>query len=197
MIGARMGNIMKLNVLLTATRGLQVEDARYAINVLESRLGKLFTFELNTLTIAPPAEGYNEEREQYSAEIFLPAAQDLKTANGRFSSIILTDVDIFAKFTNYIFGLADMVQRVAVASTHRIHPSFWGMKETREFFEEQWGKVVTHEFGHTIGLLHCNNWDCVMKYSNSPPELHKKGRDFCSKCGEELNNLIRKLASES
>jgi archaemetzincin len=197
MTGARMANSMKLNVLLTATRSLQVEDARYAINVLESKLGQLFTFELNTLTIAPPAEDYSEERKQYSAEAFLPEAEELKTKNGCFSSIILTDVDIFAKFTNYVFGLADMVHRVAVVSSHRIHPSFWGAKETREFFEEQWGKVVSHEFGHTIGLLHCDNRDCVMKYSNSPAELYEKGKTFCNKCGRELENIIQKLASES
>lgn len=183
----------KFVVLLTSTSSLPADDAKYAINVLESKLSQDFIFELNSSTVPPPAEGYNEEREQYSAESFLPLAENLKAKNHYFASIILTDVDVFVKFTNYVFGLADMVQRVAVVSSRRIHPSFWGTRETRESFEEQWGKVVTHEFGHTIGLLHCNDWNCVMKYSNSPPELYRKGREFCGKCAAELGGIIRKL----
>jgi archaemetzincin len=184
---------MKFNVLVASTTNLPVDDAQYAVRILDSRLGRDFTFELNASAVPPPSEGYNEERRQYSAESFLPLAESLKTGNHYFASLILTDVDIFAKFTNYVFGLAEMVQRVAVVSSCRIHPSFWGTKETKELFEEQWGKVVTHEFGHTLGLLHCNDWNCVMKYSNSPPELYKKGREFCGKCAGELDEIIRKL----
>jgi archaemetzincin len=184
---------MKFTVLVTSTNGLPNRDSQYAVNVLESKLGKDFAFEPNASTVPPPSEGYNEERRQYSAESFLPFAENLRKGEHYFSSMVLTEVDIFAKFTNYVFGLAEMVQRVAVVSSCRIHPSFWGSEEARENFEEQWGKVVTHEFGHTLGLLHCNDWNCVMKYSNSPPELYRKGKEFCAKCAGELNGIIQKL----
>ena len=184
---------MKFTVLITSTDGLPNSDSQYAVSVLDYKLGKDFAFELNVSTVPPPSDGYNEERKQYSAESFLPLAENLKKGTQYFSSIVLTDVDIFAKFTNYVFGLAEMVQRVAVVSSCRIHPSFWGSKETRELFEEQWGKVVTHEFGHTLGLLHCKDWNCVMKYSNTPDELYKKGREFCEKCAREAAQIIGKL----
>jgi archaemetzincin len=184
---------MKFDILVSSTTSFPVSDTQCAVSVLDSKLGRDFVFELSASTPPPPSEGYNEERRQYSAESFLPLAEKLSAGKHYFASIILTDVDIFAKFTNYVFGLADMVQRVAVVSSCRIHPSFWGNKETKEIFEEQWGKVVTHEFGHTLGLLHCNDWNCVMKYSNSPPELYRKGKEFCRKCAGEVAEIIRKL----
>jgi len=190
-----VGKKMKFSVLVASTADLPRSDFEYATKILDSKLGRDFAFELNPSIVLPPSEGYNIERRQYSAEAFLPLAEKVRTGSHSFASIVLTDVDIFAKFTNYVFGLADMVQRVAVVSSCRIHPSFWGTKETRELFEEQWGKVVTHEFGHTLGLLHCNDWNCVMKYSNSPPELYKKGSEFCEKCGREVAEIVRKLQS--
>jgi len=185
---------MELKVLLIRTTGLPAGDALYAKKVLETRLGQAFGFELNDSPVTLPANGYDGRRGQYAAEAFLPIAKHLKRTWNHFASLLLTDVDIFARSTNYVFGLADIAHRVAVVSSRRIHPSFWGIKETREFFEEQWGKVVTHEFGHTLGLLHCKDWGCVMKYSNSPNELFRKGRDFCGKCREQLRAILAKLA---
>ena len=184
---------MNHDVLMTATEGLPSTESEFARELLGSKLNHRFVFRVNVKSVSPPLESYVEERKQYSAEAFLPLAERLQTEAGSFVSMVLTDVDVFAKFTNYVFGLADMVHRVAVVSSHRIHPSFWGMKETKEFFEEQWGKVVTHEFGHTLGMLHCENWDCVMRYSNSPAELHRKGKDFCGKCMGELKRIIEKM----
>jgi archaemetzincin len=184
---------MKLDVLLTATEGLPADETRIARGILESKLGGSFVFKVNSRLVSHPSNGYNEERKQYAAETFLPLAERLQTEENSFASIVLTDVDVFAKFTNYVFGLADMVHRVAVVSSRRIHPSFWGMKETRESFELLWGKVVTHEFGHTLGMFHCEDWNCVMKYSNSPTELHRKGNEFCEKCAKELERITKKL----
>ncbi|WXG44810.1 MAG: hypothetical protein WED04_12405 [Promethearchaeati archaeon SRVP18_Atabeyarchaeia-1] len=183
----------KFVVVLTRTTGLPDDYAVSACKILESKLGRSFVFKVNNKVVIPPQDGYKEERKQYTAEAFLNLAERLQTEMNSFASIILTDVDIFAKFTNYIFGLADMVHRVAVVSSCRIHPSFWGMKETRELFDEQWGKVVTHEFGHGLGISHCENWDCVMKYSNSPTELQRKGREFCGKCAREVEQTIANL----
>jgi archaemetzincin len=188
---------MNFDVLLTSTEDLPSADAKYAQEILDSKLHQRLVIRMNDKSVSPPLGGLVEERKQYSAETFLPLAERLQAENRSLVSIVLTNVDIFAKFTNYVFGLADMVHKVAVVSSIRIHPSFWGMKETRETFQEQWGKVVTHEFGHTIGLLHCENWDCVMRYSNSPSELHRKGKDFCTKCARELDQITKGLSRES
>lgn len=184
---------IKYDVLLTATENLPSDDAKSAKEILDSKLDRGFAFRVNSKLISPPLDSYNEERKQYAAEDFLPLADRLQSEMRSFASIVLTDVDVYARFTNYVFGLADMVHRVAVVSSHRIHPSFWGMKETRETFEEQWGKVVTHEFGHTLGMQHCEDWDCVMKYSNSPEELNRKGKDFCGKCARDLEQITTKM----
>jgi archaemetzincin len=183
---APRGEKKRLKVLLNRTASLPIEDALHAERSLEARLGQHFEFELNGSPVPLPVIGYDGRRGQYAAEAFLPQAENLRSAGSYFASLLLTDADIFARSTNYVFGLADIARRVAVVSSCRIHPAFWGAKETREFFEEQWGKVVTHEFGHTLGLLHCSDWDCVMKYSNSPIELYRKGKNFCAKCRKQV-----------
>ncbi|MCX8192059.1 MAG: matrixin family metalloprotease, partial [Nitrososphaerales archaeon] len=86
----------------------------------------------------------------------------------------------------------------AIISSARINPNFWkGFEEIsyyaskgRPFFEKQFRKVLIHEFGHTLGLLHCNDLDCVMHYSNSPLELYRKGEWFCKNCWKKFTSII-------
>src|SRR5207247_8694152 len=37
-----------------------------------------------------------------------------------------------------------------------------------------------HELGHTYGLAHCQNPECVMWFSNTVAETDRKGIKFCS-----------------
>jgi archaemetzincin len=177
---------------MVATSGLPISDARHAIKILEEKLGQILSFRLGHAGVSPLG-AYDNKRRQYAAEAFLSIAEDIRMKERCFASLVLTEVDIFATSTNYVFGLANLERGIAVVSSHRVHPSFWGIVERRDFFETQWGKVVTHEFGHTVGLLHCQDSSCVMKFSNSPSELYAKGTDFCKKCGRELQEALTKL----
>lgn len=126
---------------------------------------------------------------QYLADLILKAAIQMRRND---VIIVLTSTDIYTTGTNYIFGLATIGS--ALISSARINPSFWkGFEEIfhytnkgRVFFEKQFKKVLIHEFGHTLGLPHCNDWNCVMHYSNSPIELYQKGDWFCINCWKEL-----------
>ncbi|WXG47453.1 MAG: hypothetical protein WED05_12470 [Candidatus Atabeyarchaeum deiterrae] len=186
---------MTQEVLLVSTSGLPKSEARHAIKVLEEKLGQIFSFRSSHAGVLPLG-AYDNKRRQYAAEAFLSIAEDIRVKEKCVASLVLTEVDIFAASTNYVFGLADLERGVAVVSSHRIHPSFWGIVERRDFFETQWGKVVTHEFGHTVGLIHCQDWSCVMKFSNSPSELYAKGTGFCKKCGIELQEVVTKLVEQ-
>jgi archaemetzincin len=43
-----------------------------------------------------------------------------------------------------------------------------------------------HELGHTLGLRHCDDPDCVMHFSNRLTDTDRKQRRLCEECLREL-----------
>jgi pyruvate-formate lyase-activating enzyme len=43
-------------------------------------------------------------------------------------------------------------------------------------------KEAIHELAHVFGLHHCDDWHCVMSFSNSLADADLKGHNFCSRC---------------
>ena len=136
---------------------------------------------------------------QYLADALLQAG--LQQREGDIV-VVLTSVDIYTGGTNYIFGLATFGS--ALVSSARIDPAFWkGIQEIfrytsegRPFFERQYAKVLIHELGHAIGLPHCEDWDCAMRYSNSPMELYRKGEEYCDACWRRFLSNIREMKED-
>ena len=136
---------------------------------------------------------------QYLADDLLQAGLQREEGIG----IVLTSADIYTGGTNYIFGLATFGS--ALVSSARIDPAFWkGIQEIfryasegRPFFESQYAKVLIHELGHAVGLPHCEDWDCAMRYSNSPMELYRKGEDYCDACRGRFLSNIREMKGDA
>jgi len=170
-------------------------DLEYAYNLYSSRLGDYLKIKISNHRPDVEDFPYRVTRfgRQYLADAIIQKWLRLK---GEEILIILTSSDIYTTGTNYVFGLA--VKGCAVVSRARIDPAFWkGVDEVyaytykgRPFFEKQFGKVLIHEFGHTLGLPHCLNESCVMLYSNSPFELYRKGEWFCQLCLEKLRSAL-------
>lgn len=98
----------------------------------------------------------------------------------------VADVDLFIPILTFVFGQAQLGRRAAVVSVYRLRQQFYGLPEDETLFLERCEKEALHELGHTFGLVHCQNYDCVMHYSNSIEQVDLKSNRFCTACARLL-----------
>ncbi|NJL28082.1 MAG: hypothetical protein HC897_09370 [Thermoanaerobaculia bacterium] len=75
-----------------------------------------------------------------------------------------------------------MPGRAAVASIHRLHSELYGLPADPVLLGERAEKELIHELGHTYGLVHCPDPDCVMHASTYVEDIDLKTASFCSGC---------------
>ncbi|MCD6216908.1 hypothetical protein J7L05_03480 [bacterium] len=114
-----------------------------------------------------------------------------------FRLIALTNEDIYAEGYNFIFGQAAMGGLIGLVSLNRLKPASDGGElidaQHREIYHERIRKLVRHELGHTFGLTHCSNPECVMAFHDSLATLDSGGEFFCDKCLEKLADMNIKI----
>lgn len=138
---------------------------------------------VNIRTPVPiPRKSYNTSRDQYRARKFLEAA---KKCEG-YRVLGITEVDLYVKDLNFVFGLAQRSGRCAVISLARLA---FGSEDNDNRFLARSLKEAVHELGHTFGLDHCSNGRCVMHFSNRLLNTDSKRSTFCDRCTGRLGSL--------
>lgn len=130
-----------------------------------------------------------EGQRQYPGDPFLEA---LAAARIPADGVILgvTGVDLSVPGLNFVFGLADPRNQVAVISLARLYPEFYGQPRSPQMFKERAVKEAVHEIGHVLGLGHCPDPACIMFFSNSLADTDRKGPGFCALCRGSWQNKI-------
>jgi archaemetzincin len=133
-----------------------------------------------------PGEAYDAFRRQYEAYALLgllPSPrgdEDLR--------LLVVDEDIFIEGLNYCFGLAS--GRRAVVSTRRLDPAYYGQPADRARLMQRLLKEIVHEAGHMLGLEHCGNVRCVMRFSRDILDTDMKGPGFCQACRQRIASRL-------
>jgi len=124
---------------------------------------------------------YYPGRRQYDADKLLKTVSEILIP-GAFKTMALFRVDVFIPIMSFIFGQAILNGHAGIISLYRLRNELYGLNKDDNLLEERLVKVINHEIGHTFGLIHCHNPDCVMNSSTYVEHLDQKSRHLCFKC---------------
>ncbi len=157
---------------------------------LKEALKGVFGKECETLPpVSIPAYAFNPNRRQYLSDLFLEELGRLE-AEGALKVLGVTEVDLYTRGLNFVFGQAKLGGREAVISLARLRQSFYGLPEDEGLLLLRALKEAIHELGHTWGLAHCPDPLCVMHFSNSLRETDVKKAEFCPRCLSTLKSRL-------
>jgi len=151
-------------------------------NFLSRHLVELFPYEIRNLKpIAKPIYAFNFIRNQYfSSKVLNELVKHTSPDTMKILGVV--DVDLYIPIFSHVFGEAHLRGKAAVISLYRLRPEFYGLELNRELLFNRVIKGAIHELGHTFGLTHCLNVNCVMYFSHSIWHTDVKKSSFCEEC---------------
>jgi archaemetzincin len=124
---------------------------------------------------------HNPARGQYHSTAILERLQSVYS-NGSSRLLGVTAVDLFVPIFTFVFGEAQLEGKCAIASLYRLSEERYGLPADESKLRERLTKEAAHELGHTFGLPHCEDWQCVMASSHSVELVDVKPAEFCDEC---------------
>jgi len=150
----------------------------------------------SAIPIAIPAGSFDARRNQFSSVAFMLAlARRVPQDADRL--IGLTECDLFIPMLTFVFGQAQLRGRIALVSVARLRQEFYGFTPDRDLLEGRLEKEIGHELGHSFGLIHCPDRECVMSLATSIQEVDRKTAGFCHSCGRLLQQDLKGENNES
>lgn len=174
-----------VRVLIVGLGAASPEDLELAGNALYSCLGLEYRV-LGSKPLDP--NSFNARRKQYKADSLVDYLSRGVGLGGGEMVIGIVSGDGYVEGLNFVLGLANPVLNAALVFLPRLSQEFYGLREDREVYKARLVKEVLHEVGHLMGLAHCSNPRCVMRFSNTIWDTDEKEAAFCPDCANKLGS---------
>lgn len=133
-----------------------------------------------------PDHAFMATRRQFDAVKILGALGD-ETDGAPFRMGVLQH-DLCIPILTYVYGESQLGGRAAVISFHRLYHI------DRKLTYERGAKIAVHEAGHLLGLEHCREPGCLMRFSKQLDQLDLLPMHFCAPCEYEIARLLKRAA---
>ena len=128
-----------------------------------------------------PEESYERSRDQFhSTKILKEILKDVPPDAMKILGIV--DRDLCIPILTFVFGEAQLDGTASVVGLARLRQEFHGLPPDGRIFFDRLCKESLHELGHTFGLIHCRDRECVMSLANTIRDVDRKSADFCEEC---------------
>jgi archaemetzincin len=175
-------SIHKMSILLVPVGEIDEK----VIEKLQVDLGEIFNKQVGTGQGMPhPDYAYHKKRNQYLSTAILKTLMEQKEYMAYGKVLGVVDQDLYVPELNFVFGEAG--QKAAVISLTRLRQEFYRLPQNQNLFYKRVLTEAVHELGHTYGLGHCRNPQCVMFFSNSLMDTDRKGPNFCFECNRKIS----------
>ena len=98
----------------------------------------------------------------YAPLDFLRIGMTEKLERGMHFLLIVTEVDLAATTFSYTLALPSQLTNVAVVSTKRLGPTFWGKEQDEDLTIGNLTTLLLHSFGHLLNVPHAADAGNVM-----------------------------------
>ncbi len=107
-------------------------------------------------------------------------------------ALLVVDVDLFIPILTFVFGEAQLGGRVGIVSLARLRQEFYGLPPHPALLHRRLIKEIKHELGHTFGLIHCSQRECVMSVAHNVLAVDQKGMNLCRGCKDFLLKVLKR-----
>jgi archaemetzincin len=161
------------------------------LNIVAANLQEILHLSVDILPARQTPEfAYSDSRKQYHAALILKKLAESRQPHPRI--LALVSVDLFIPVLTHVFGEAQMGGRAAVVSLHRLRHKAEGVRVPLDTYYERAVKVALHEVAHTFDLVHCNQPECIMRFSSGLSDLDELPLFFCEYCEAFLDEAYRR-----
>ena len=160
------------------------------LNAIKTELTIIFQVPAKILaTTTNPAYAFEPKRSQYYSTKILKEINCQLPGDG-MKILGITEVDLCTPVLTFVFGEAHLAGTAAVISLARLRQEHYQLPANKTTLINRAIKEAIHELGHTFGLVHCGDSQCVICFSPNVLSVDHKGHNFCPMCQGILANRI-------